>query len=417
MANVIVGQRQLPARLAKLWDLLAAPRTHASLELTPSVVAAGVVRDGVVRAREDARVVGSLRNFQFSLHSVRSDAGGGDPEEVAIVEEMPVEKALELTSANIVYEGAWTDEGSAKLCLGDKPAEARFIADTARLSVTLLHCPWGGIVEIYVDDELMHAADTYEPYESVSREHILFDGLKAVRHTVRIVATGRHSPQSHAAQVRLLGIGLSGPETGSAAYRRQIGSEANALPARFLSLLSELGPDAMVLDCGGGRRQIDDPRYYNFEYDFSRYPDVLGDGHELPFRSGGFDLVLSQAVMEHMRDPFEAAREIIRVVRPGGLIYVESAFMQPAHCRPIHFFNTTIWGLLELFRETEILDKGHFGGLEDLNRWISLYIARANQEPAIVEALASLSRHLDQCATDDERQFFSTGVYLLARKR
>lgn len=417
MTNTILAGARLPPRVQRLWDLLAAPRTHVSLELVPTIVAGGLVRDGVIRSQERGRAVGMLKQFQFSFHQGEIDESSCTMSEPVCVPEMPVERTLDLRSPVLSFNGTWIDEGVAKLSLGDAIADASFIANTARLSVTMLHCPWGGIVEVYVDEKPVKVVDTFDPYESFAREWMMFDNVKPARHAVRIVATGRRAPDSNAAQVRLLGIGLSGPEMGPPAFERPIGSEANPLPARFLSLLADLGADALVLDCGGGRRHVDDPRYYNFEYDLSRYPDVLGDAHELPFQCDAFDLVLSQAVMEHMRNPFEASREIVRITRPGGLIYVESAFMQPAHCRPIHFFNTTIWGLMELFKETEILDQGHFGGLADLNRWISSYIARANQDPARVEAFVSLAKDLDECATHAERQFFSTGVYVLARKR
>ncbi|MFN9001249.1 MAG: class I SAM-dependent methyltransferase, partial [Holosporales bacterium] len=92
----------------------------------------------------------------------------------------------------------------------------------------------------------------------------------------------------------------------------------------------------------------------HFEYLPYQDPDVFGDGHALPFADDTFDAVFSQAVMEHMRDPYLAAREIARVTKPGGIIYVESAFMQPLHAVPYHFFNTTVWGIEALFNEANV---------------------------------------------------------------
>lgn len=48
-------------------------------------------------------------------------------------------------------------------------------------------------------------------------------------------------------------------------------------------------------------------------------------------------------VMEHMRDPYLATREIARITKLCGLTYVESAFMQPLHAVPYYFFNTTVF--------------------------------------------------------------------------
>ncbi len=45
---------------------------------------------------------------------------------------------------------------------------------------------------------------------------------------------------------------------------------------------------------------------------------VLGAGEHLPFPDGTFDMVLSHEVIEHVFDDRLAAKEMIRVLRPGG---------------------------------------------------------------------------------------------------
>jgi SAM-dependent methyltransferase len=47
-----------------------------------------------------------------------------------------------------------------------------------------------------------------------------------------------------------------------------------------------------------------------------------GWGEELPFEDATFDFVLSNCVMEHVRDPLAVMREARRVLRPGGGFYV-----------------------------------------------------------------------------------------------
>ncbi|MBI1377191.1 MAG: methyltransferase domain-containing protein [Frankiales bacterium] len=49
---------------------------------------------------------------------------------------------------------------------------------------------------------------------------------------------------------------------------------------------------------------------------------VLGDGTSLPFRDAGFDVVYSSNVAEHVRHPWRMADEMVRVVRPGGLVFL-----------------------------------------------------------------------------------------------
>lgn len=50
-----------------------------------------------------------------------------------------------------------------------------------------------------------------------------------------------------------------------------------------------------------------------------RGPQMLcGAGEALPFADNSFDLVLSHEVLEHVTDDRQAAREIVRVLKPGG---------------------------------------------------------------------------------------------------
>ncbi|MFZ0216633.1 MAG: class I SAM-dependent methyltransferase [Candidatus Dormiibacterota bacterium] len=45
---------------------------------------------------------------------------------------------------------------------------------------------------------------------------------------------------------------------------------------------------------------------------------VCAAGEHLPFRDGAFDAVLSNEVIEHVRDDRAAVAEMVRVLRPGG---------------------------------------------------------------------------------------------------
>ena len=48
---------------------------------------------------------------------------------------------------------------------------------------------------------------------------------------------------------------------------------------------------------------------------------IGGDAFEhIPAMPGSFDFVFSQAVFEHVRNPFRAAEELVRATRPGGLV-------------------------------------------------------------------------------------------------
>ena len=50
---------------------------------------------------------------------------------------------------------------------------------------------------------------------------------------------------------------------------------------------------------------------------------------QLPFADGEFDLVLSTQVIEHVLDPPLAARELARVLRPGGVLVISTDNARP----------------------------------------------------------------------------------------
>lgn len=107
----------------------------------------------------------------------------------------------------------------------------------------------------------------------------------------------------------------------------------------------------LVLDCGAGKRPIYYENVINYEIVDYDSTDVIGVGEALPFADASFDAVISVAVLEHVRDPFKCAKEIIRVLKPGGDLYCCIPFLQPLHGYPHHYFNATPQGIRSLFEE------------------------------------------------------------------
>jgi SAM-dependent methyltransferase len=48
----------------------------------------------------------------------------------------------------------------------------------------------------------------------------------------------------------------------------------------------------------------------------------LGNAEALPFPDGTFDAVFAHTVLQHLRDPLHALREMHRVLKPGGIVGV-----------------------------------------------------------------------------------------------
>lgn len=105
----------------------------------------------------------------------------------------------------------------------------------------------------------------------------------------------------------------------------------------------------LVLDCGAGKRPDYLENVVNFEIVPYDSTDVVGVGEDLPFRDASFEGVLCLNVLEHVKNPFRVAREIARVLKPGGELYCVVPFLQPVHAFPHHYYNMTSQGLCNLF--------------------------------------------------------------------
>ncbi|WP_067486109.1 class I SAM-dependent methyltransferase [Actinomadura hibisca] len=50
--------------------------------------------------------------------------------------------------------------------------------------------------------------------------------------------------------------------------------------------------------------------------------DLVASATALPFRTGSVDVCFSSNVLEHVADPWRMADEMVRVTRPGGVVYL-----------------------------------------------------------------------------------------------
>lgn len=135
--------------------------------------------------------------------------------------------------------------------------------------------------------------------------------------------------------------------------------------ARALELI-ERHADGLVLDCGAGQRDVYYANVVNYEVVAYDSTDVLGVAERLPFKDDSFDAVLSLSVLEHVKDPFQAARELMRVLKPGGELMCVAPFLQPLHGYPHHYYNMTAQGLRSLFEPLADVRVEVYGALRPL---------------------------------------------------
>jgi SAM-dependent methyltransferase len=101
--------------------------------------------------------------------------------------------------------------------------------------------------------------------------------------------------------------------------------------------------------------------------------NIIIDAHQIPFQDQCFDLVIAQAVLEHVLDPFLCVKEIHRVLKPGGMVYAETPFMQQVHGGKYDFHRFTHLGHRRLFRQFSEEKSGLIAGAGSMMAWSLLY--------------------------------------------
>lgn len=204
--------------------------------------------------------------------------------------------------------------------------------------------------------------------------------------------------------------------------------EANA--ARLLELLEDSGSDRpVVLIVGGGTLTPGVQRLHDagklqivcFDIYASDQTDFVADAHAIPLRRATVDAVWIQAVLEHVLDPHCVVAEIERVLRPNGLVYAETPFLQPVHEKAYDFTRFTENGHRWLFRGFELIDSGPVAGAGTTLFHILRYFAGAVLRNRKLGSLAALSffwlRFFDRLVPRTHSSDMASGVYFLGRRQ
>lgn len=123
----------------------------------------------------------------------------------------------------------------------------------------------------------------------------------------------------------------------------------------------------MVLDIGGNYQPyrplfegtID--RYFSLDLIKTEFVNVVGDAETLPFASESFDLVIATQVFEYFRDPCATAKQVLRVLKPGGVLLASFAACTPRFVddERWRFTPSGLRTILEPFETVEIIPELH----------------------------------------------------------
>ena len=193
------------------------------------------------------------------------------------------------------------------------------------------------------------------------------------------------TPEAEAA-LAVLKDAWGGDKVTTAANQRLVAILRRLVPpsAPFLNLVSRAnlsrigawlgarGSEAVLLDLGSGGgagagMAALDPRLLaerTVFLDVASSPGVnlIGDGAALPLKDQSFDAVLLKAVLEHVPDPQGVIAEARRVLKPGGLLYLEVPFLFEYHPNPGDYTRYTRAGLEGLLGGFESVEVGTLVG-------------------------------------------------------
>ncbi|WP_331541069.1 class I SAM-dependent methyltransferase [Phenylobacterium sp.] len=207
---------------------------------------------------------------------------------------------------------------------------------------------------------------------------------------------------------------------------RRILKGANKAAARLADRMrAQLAPGARVLVVGGAVKGSGSDNLYAGDLEIvglDIYPtaltQVVADAHEIPFVDETFDAVWLQAVLEHVLDPAVVVSEVHRVLKPRGLIFADTPFMQPVHEAAYDFTRFTRSGHRWLFRQFEEIEHGATAGAGTALLWSIRYFVRAVTGSRLAAALCSAPvfwlRFFDR---DTQRhRDAASGFYFFGRK-
>ena len=131
---------------------------------------------------------------------------------------------------------------------------------------------------------------------------------------------------------------------------------------------------SLILDVGGHKNskrginfnlQHSDQRRIYINITADKGTDIVTDARLMPFDNNCFEAIICCEVLEHIYDQEKAVREIFRVLKPGGSVFLTVPMIYPIHGDPDDFNRHTdhYWyqKLTEIgFKETSIEKQGGY---------------------------------------------------------
>jgi len=128
-------------------------------------------------------------------------------------------------------------------------------------------------------------------------------------------------------------------------------NNSNAVKRQLINLFNNFDSVTQkALNVGAGSTRVH-PDIINLDLEEGLNTDVIGSIEKIPFPNNHFDIIVSQEVLEHVRDYSLAVIEMKRVLKPGGKIYCQLPFIIGYHPGPHDFWRFSKEGIEQIFTQ------------------------------------------------------------------
>ncbi len=119
--------------------------------------------------------------------------------------------------------------------------------------------------------------------------------------------------------------------------------------------------DKIIINVGSGIPRVH-PDVVNLDIFPFKNVDIVADAASLPFKDNSVDMLISESTIEHTPQFEQVIKEMRRVVRPGGFVYISIPFLVPFHASPSDYTRLTHEGLKQQFSDFAPQKVGALGG-------------------------------------------------------
>lgn len=125
-------------------------------------------------------------------------------------------------------------------------------------------------------------------------------------------------------------------------------------------------------------------------------PDIVADAGNVPIKSESFDIVVCSQLIEHIKDPLKIVKEAERILKPRGLLLIETANIasfknrvklfigknitwnwdNPKPIGHLHYREYTIPELREIIEKVGLIEKSIYACISHRCKWKGMILER-----------------------------------------